>query len=86
MTTANESKTTYKLSVGTILAYILVGLAFMSAYIATSTFNGALKARFIDLIYGNAFKPYVYRVFTTQSIRLIAKLIPLMQKNKSTHI
>jgi hypothetical protein len=80
--TTSEPKRSYRPSVWVFLIYIFVSLVFMSVYIATSKFNGNNKAPFVSLIEGKAAKPYVSRVLTPQSIRLIARLIPASVKER----
>jgi hypothetical protein len=60
----------------TLVLYLIAAAIFMVVYITISTFNGNPRARYIDLVYQRAHKPYVYRLVTPFTIRALSRLIP----------
>jgi hypothetical protein len=61
---------------GILLIYLMASLIFMTTYIVRSTFNGNPRSRYVDLVYQQADKPYVYRLIVPVMIRGISRLIP----------
>lgn len=65
-----------KKEIAIFLIYIIASLLFMTTYIVRSTFNGNIRSRYVDLVYQQAHKPYVYRLIVPLMIRGISGLIP----------
>ena len=66
--------TTYRAIYSTVLA-LTVSLVF-ARFVFQPGFNGYYRAMFGDMIYGQAYKPFVYRTLLPSSVRAITSLIP----------
>ena len=76
-----------KVKAGIVALYMLAAAIFMVIYITISTLNGNPRAKYIDLVYQTAHKPYVYRIIVPLTIRGISKLVPdNMERNLNTYI
>ncbi len=71
-----QQKISTKKEIAILLIYITASLIFMTTYIVRSTFNGNSRSRYVDLVYQQADKPYVYRLIAPLMIRGISELIP----------
>ena len=65
-----ENKFTYRLLIVLISLYVLV------AFVKLPPINGYERAMFSEMVYGTAWKPFVYRTLLPTSVRLISDIIP----------
>lgn len=57
-------------------AYLLAALLVFAMFLHVSRFNGWRRVYFADMIYGRAWRPFVYRVLLPQTARLLVAPIP----------
>ncbi len=67
-----------------ILALLLTSLYVFLVFLKSPGINSYERSKFPDMIYGKAWKPFVYRVFVPVSVRLITEIIPQELQNQVT--
>jgi len=65
-----ENKVIYRSVIAIISLYVLV------AFVKLPNINGYERAMFSEMVYGTAWKPFVYRTFLPTAVRLISEVIP----------
>lgn len=64
-----------------VVAYFLAALMVFAIFLHVSRFNGYRRVYFSDMIYGRAWRPFVYRVLLPQTAHLITAPIPVTARN-----
>ena len=59
-----------------ILTLLLTSLYVFLVFLKSPGINSYERSKFTDMIYGKAWKPFVYRVFVPVSVRLISGAVP----------
>ncbi len=67
-----------------ILALLLTSLYVFLVFLKSPGINSYERSKFPDMIYGKAWKPFVYRVFVPVSVKVIIGIIPESLQNKLT--
>ena len=67
-----------------ILALLLTSLYVFLIFLKSPGINAYERSKFPDMIYGKAWKPFVYRVFVPASVRIITGIIPQDLQNALT--
>jgi len=65
-----ENKVIYRSIIAIISLYVLV------AFVKLPNINGYERAMFSEMVYGTAWKPFVYRTLLPTTVRLISEVIP----------
>ena len=61
--------------VGVLLAALVAGIV-VSVSIVDPGINGYDRAMFPDMVFGKAYKPYVYRTLVPSTIRVLQAIVP----------
>lgn len=81
-----ENKSVYRIIIALISLYVLI------AFVKLPPINGDEQSMFSDMVYGTAWKPFVYRTLLPTSVRIISEAIPesvqiaLTEKIESNHL
>ena len=59
---------------GSVIA--IISLYVLIAFVKLPNINGYERAMFSEMVYGTAWKPFVYRTLLPTTIRLISEVIP----------
>jgi len=73
-----ENKFIYSFIIAIISLYVLI------AFVKLPGINGYKRAMFPEMIYGTAWKPFVYRILVPTTIRLINGIVPEKVQNSLT--
>ena len=65
-----ESKIVYRTIIAVISLYVLI------AFVKLPPINGDEQSMFSEMVYGTAWKPFVYRTLLPTSVRLVSEIIP----------
>ena len=65
-----------------VLMYIFVSALILLAFTAYPGFNWYNKVMFADMVYGHAYKPFVYRTLVPSTVRFITELTPQFLINR----
>jgi len=62
------------------VSYLIISLLFaaiiLSIFVQVPGINGYPRAMFVDVVYGKAYRPYVYRTLLPTTVRLLTAVIP----------
>ena len=81
-----ENKSVYRIIIALISLYVLI------AFVKLPPINGDEQSMFSEMVYGTAWKPFVYRTLLPTSVRIISEVIPesvhiaLTEKVESNHL
>ena len=80
-----ENKSVYRIIIALISLYVLI------AFVKLPPINGDEQSMFSEMVYGTAWKPFVYRTLLPTSVRIVSEVIPesmhisLTEKFESNH-
>jgi hypothetical protein len=73
-----ENKIVYRTLIAVISLYVLI------AFVKLPPINGDEQSMFSEMVYGTAWKPFVYRTLLPTSVRIISEIIPGSLHNSLT--
>jgi hypothetical protein len=65
-----------------LLSYLLTTGIVLFVFIVRPGINGYERAMFPDMVYGKAYKPFVYRTLLPTTVRIIAEITPAHMKDE----
>lgn len=64
------------------LLYLLTSVSVLFIFIVRPGINGYPRAMFKDMVYGEAYKPFVYRTLLPSTVRAVVEVTPVKLKDK----